>query len=132
MAKRGKSKPNGRAADSGRSKKSKGTKPRSQPLPGMDRVRSGKLDNICEGIGDERETMNKARTEEKNLILSALKVMQEKNISVYKHAKIELARVPGAEKLRVRMVKEEGDAGEEDLEVSDAEETETAEEETPF
>lgn len=84
--------------------------PRSQPLPGMENVRAGALDNLCEGIGDCRDTMNVASVEEKKLIASALKQMQKRNLSVYRHARVELARVPGAEKLRVRVTKEEGDA----------------------
>ena len=82
----------------------------------MERVRSAKLDSLCESIGDERETMNKARTEEKGLIISALTEMQRRGVQVYKHASIELARVPGSEKLRVRLIKEQGDADEADLE----------------
>ena len=55
--------------------------------------------------------MNKAKTEEKGLINSALQEMQAKKITTYHHAGIELARVPGAEKLRVRLTKaaDEGD-----------------------
>src|SRR5436189_3361799 len=93
--------------------------PRSQVLPGMEAVRSKKLDNICEGIGQERETMNAARTEEQSLIQSALRVMQQTDITTYRHARIELSRVPGAEKLRVRMTKEEGDASDGDLETAE-------------
>ncbi len=90
--------------------------PRSQPLPGLEQVRDAVLDNICEGIGDERGRMNAAKTEEKGLIQAALQRMQKRGLSVFRHAGVELARVPGAEKLRVRLTKEAGDAGEEDLE----------------
>jgi len=71
--------------------------------------------------------MNAAKLEEQGLISSALQAMQKDGRSVYRHARIELARVPGAEKLRVRLTKEEGDAGAEDLEPPDGE----GEEETP-
>lgn len=93
--------------------------PRSQALPGMEQVRSTRLDNLCESIGDERASMNKAKQEETGLIQAALQEMQRKGITVYRHAKIELARVPGAEKLRVRVTKEEGDAGSSDLDTGD-------------
>ena len=83
---------------------------RSQALPGFEQVRSVKLDNLCEEIGDERATMNTARVEEKSLTTTALQVMQKAGVTVYKHAKIELVRVPGSEKLRVRVVKDQGDA----------------------
>lgn len=93
--------------------------PRSQPLPGMEHVRNRKLDNICEAIGEERERMNQAKVEEKGLIQGALQEMRQANVSVYRHSGVELARVPGAEKLRVRLTKEQGDADEGDLEPSD-------------
>jgi hypothetical protein len=83
-------------------------------LPGTESVRSQKLDAICESIGDEREAMNKARTETQVLIAAALDVMTKKNLTVYRHDKIELARIPGADKLRVRVTKEEGDADDTD------------------
>lgn len=76
----------------------------------MEQVRDRSLDRLCEGIGDVRETMNEARQEEAGLIASALKRMQEKNTTVYKHAGVELARIPGADKLRVRVTKDDGDA----------------------
>ncbi len=90
--------------------------PRSQVLPGMERVRNSRLDQICEAIGEERERMNAAKTEERGLITGALQEMQRANLSVFRHGGVELSRVPGAEKLRVRLTKEEGDAGAEDLE----------------
>jgi hypothetical protein len=82
----------------------------------MERVRNKRLDNICEAIGDERDRKNKAQTEENSLIGTALQEMQRAKIQVYKHAGVELARVPGAEKLRVRLTKDHGDADASDLE----------------
>ena len=77
------------------------------------------LDNLCEGINDERTKKNDADKEEKSLIGSALSRMVKKGVQVYRHGGVELARVPGAEKLRVRLTKEQGDADAGDLEVSD-------------
>ena len=88
---------------------------RSQVLPGMEQTRDRRLDNLCESIGEHRGLMNKARVEEQGDIAAALQHMVKKNVSVYKHGGIELARVPGAEKLRVRLTKETGDADEGDL-----------------
>ena len=79
-------------------------------LPGMEGVRNGKLDNICEAIGDARRELAIAKATERSEITSALSVMQARDITIYRHAGVELARVPGAEKLRVRLTKEEGDA----------------------
>ena len=84
--------------------------PRSRPLPGMEEIRNGRLDNLCEAIGDERERMNAAKVEEQASIQAALQEMQRTSTTVYRHAGIELARVPGAEKIRVRVTKETGDA----------------------
>jgi len=89
--------------------------PRSQVLPGMEQVRSRKLDNLCEAIAECRAQKNAAVTEEKSLDATALQVMVGEGLAVYRHGGVELARIPGAEKLRVRMTREEGDAGDADL-----------------
>lgn len=106
--KKGKAKP--KVQRKGRTKKKKG--PRSQVLPGggMDAVRNGDLDNLCEEIAEERESSNQAKTREKASTAKALAVMQAEKYTVYKHAGVELVRVPGADKLRVRLVDDEGDA----------------------
>lgn len=88
----------------------------------MEQHRNVRLDNVCEGIANERGIMNAASLEEKSLIQSALQVMQAKGVQVYKHAGVELARVPGAEKLRVRLTKETGDADAGDLTPAEADE----------
>jgi hypothetical protein len=73
----------------------------------MEQVRNVRLDRFCESIGDERETMNKARQEEAGLVQGALQEMLRTKTSVYKHAKVELVLVPGTDKLRVHVKKEE-------------------------
>jgi hypothetical protein len=93
---------------------------RSQPLPGMDQVRNGRLDGLCEGIAEQRRVMNQARQDEQADITAALPEMQRKGITAYKHGGVELVRVPGAEKLRVRLTKEQGDADGDDLEGAEA------------
>ena len=87
----------------------------SEVLPGMEQVRSRKLDNLCEAIAECRAQKNAAVTEEKSLDATALQVMVGEGLAVYRHGGVELARIPGAEKLRVRMTREEGDAGDADL-----------------
>jgi hypothetical protein len=94
----------------------RGRSARSQTLPGLEQVRNGKLDNLCESIAEVRGTMNEAKQEEVGFVRAALQAMVAKGVTVYKHGGVELARVPGAEKLRVRLVKEQGDADAEDLE----------------
>ena len=68
--------------------------PKSKTPPGLEATRSERLDNICEGIAEERARLSAARTEEQQLLSSALQTRQERKISVYKHAGVELARVP--------------------------------------
>lgn len=96
--------------------------PRAQPLPGMEQVRDLTLDRLCESIGETRDTMNKLRADEAGDERAALQRMRAKELTTYRHAGVELARVPGEEKLRVRTSRaaataetadegEEGDAG---------------------
>ncbi len=95
---------------------------RSQVLPGLEQVRDRRLDNLCESMAEHRRAMNTARVEEHSDIAAALQHMVKKGVSVYKHGGIELARVPGAERLRVRLTKETGDADADDLETGDDDE----------
>lgn len=81
----------------------------------MESVRNKRLDNLCESIVEHREALNSAKRDEQGDIQAALQVMQKANITVYKHGGVALARVPGAEKLQVRLTKEHGDAGDGDL-----------------
>lgn len=87
----------------------------------MEQARNRRLDNFCEAIAEHRAAKNDATQREQSDISGALQEMQRANQTVYKHAGVELARVPGAEKLRVRLVKGEGDADEGDLETGDGE-----------
>lgn len=92
--------------------------PRSQTLPEMGQVRSTRLDNLCEAINEDRQAMNAAKGSEAGNIQAALREMQRATDKhpngrmVYKHGGVELARVPGADKLRVRLSKDDGDADE--------------------
>jgi hypothetical protein len=90
-----------------KTKKAKGRNPRAQALPGLEQVRNIKLDRLCESIGDGREVINKQRTEEKADLRNALREMHDRNVTVYRHAGVELVRIPGEEKLRVRTSKED-------------------------
>lgn len=69
-----------------------------------------KLDHICEGIADERRTKNAAIIEETALIAAAQKRMEGRNVTAYKHAGVELVLIPGSNHIRVRLVKDTGDA----------------------
>ncbi len=81
-------------------------------LPGFEQVRSRKLDHICEGIAEERRVKNAATVEENSLIAAAQKVMEghDPALMAYKHGGVELVLVPGSSRIRVRLVKDTGDA----------------------
>lgn len=111
-------------------KTTKSTRPRAQTLPGMEQVRHTKLDRLCEGISECREVMNDQRGIEGEKCRSALVYMHDNNVTTYRYAGIELARVPGEEKLRVRSSKEKATLETEDT-GRGQEPSETAEALTP-
>lgn len=75
----------------------------------MEQVRDTRLDNLCESIGDTREKLSELRQDEQSDLQAALKRMRERGLTSYRHAGVEMSRVPGEEKLRVR-VTSRGDA----------------------
>jgi len=101
----------------------RGRSPRSQSLPGMGQVRDQRLDNLCESINDERAVMNAAKVEETRLIRSVLQRMHDRDVLIYVHAHLELVRVPGAEKLRVRVLKDRAQGDTTEAAAGDAEES---------
>lgn len=74
------------------------------------------MDAILERIGDARAAGNEAKQNEREAVSDALAHMVRNGYNVRKHAGVEVSRVPGAEKLRVRLTKETGDADESDYE----------------
>lgn len=75
----------------------------------MPKVRA--LDHICERLSGVREDKNELVAEEKGLIQNALAQMQHHDVRRYKAHGIELFRVQGDEKVRVRLVDDDnGDA----------------------
>lgn len=54
--------------------------------------------------------MNELRSEEKGYLQQARSLMHKYNKSVYKHAGVEIVLVPGDEKVRVRVLKDDGQA----------------------
>ncbi len=80
--------------------------PRHQPLPGMEGVRHSALDRLCEGISEVRAIINANEAIDAEKCREAQDFMRENKIKTYRFAGVELARVPGEEKLRVRTSKE--------------------------
>lgn len=78
-------------------------------LPGHEQVRNARLDSLCEDIGASRDALSVARANEAEAISGAMQEMERKQLTVYRHAGVEIVLVPGAAKLRVRMTKETGD-----------------------
>jgi hypothetical protein len=79
---------------------------KAQALPGMEQVRHVKLDRLCEGISECRAEMNEQRSIEGEKCRAALVYMHDNKVTTYRFAGVELVRVPGEEKLRVRTTKE--------------------------
>jgi hypothetical protein len=92
----------------------KAGRPRNKPLPGMEDARIGGLDDICASIAETREQMNQLRTDEAGHLRTALGLMRKNDKTTWRAAGVELARVPGEEKLRVRTTKEKATAETED------------------
>jgi len=80
--------------------------PRSQPLPGMEQVTNRILNNACETIAEGRGFLSRGRDLEKEGMGIALQEMQRRGITGYRHDGVELAFVPGVDKLRVRMTED--------------------------
>lgn len=82
------------------------TRPRQVPLSGMEDVRIRGLDDCATSISEIREEMNKLRGQETDQLTIALKLMRKHERTTWRAAGVELVRVPGEEKLRVRTSKE--------------------------
>ena len=83
----------------------RGKQPTQPPL--IKGARIAALDEACESIGEIRDSMAELRADEKTHKGHALTAMRKHNRTTWKHAGVELARVPGEEKLRVRKTKGE-------------------------
>lgn len=85
--------------------------PRSQTLPGHELVRDGRLDNLCEEIGDGLEQINKGTTAVKESKATALARMRDKGLMRYHFAGVTIRLREGADKLSVKLEKETQDPG---------------------
>jgi hypothetical protein len=68
----------------------------------MEETRIVALDHAAESIAEVRSNMNRLRAEEAADMQQALRLMRQHGRTAYRHAGVELVRVPGEEKLRVR------------------------------
>lgn len=101
------------------------TRPKAQALPGMEHMgQDAVLDRLCRSIGERRGTMADLRADDAGDMQAALNRMRVIGRAAYRQHGVELARVPGEEKLRVRTSRDEATAEVEeepgDLEAMDA------------
>lgn len=86
------------------------TRPKDQALPGLEHLRIKPLDDICASISDTRAQQNDLRAEEAGLEQTALHLMRKHTKTAWRAHGVELVRVPGEEKLRVRTSREKATA----------------------
>lgn len=80
-------------------------RPRQASLAGMEDARIKPLDDIAATIAENREDMNKLRADDAGHLQTALGLMRRYNRTSWRAHGVELVRVPGEEKLRVRTTK---------------------------
>ena len=76
----------------------------------MERLRISALDNVCEAIAEIRGEKNELIQREGEQMNIGLKEMRKNGKTTWRHAGVELVRVPGEEKLRVRTTKSQATA----------------------
>lgn len=85
--------------------------PKTPRLPGMEGMALiASLDRLAESLADIRLQLNELRAQEKGQLVMALRELRKHNRTVYKAHGIELVRVPGEERVRVRLVAGQGAA----------------------
>lgn len=108
------------SAQRGRSRKPTGPRAQALPIPGGVGRRIQALDDCAAALGEIRDEMAELRAQEKDQMSTALKIMRERDRTTWRHAGIEMSRVAGEEKLRVRKSKEQATASVESDLPSDA------------
>lgn len=81
------------------------TRPKAQPLPGMEDMRDREVDRLLSGIADERHTQNESKASEAGYIQALHARLKTLKQTAARGHGVEVVRVPGDEKLRVRLVK---------------------------
>lgn len=87
----------------------KARKPADVKFPTMRQPRNQRLEMLCQSLDTQRTVINDAKRTEKSDKAAALQEMTRAGLLSFKHAGIELARIPGADSIRVHVVKDEGD-----------------------
>lgn len=110
---------------------SRATKPRDKKLPGFEQPKNQRLELLCESLDTQRTVINDAKRIEKSDKAAALQEMTRTGLLAFKHAGIELARIPGADTIRVHVVKDEGEM-EAEGEATTEQATDDRDDEVPF
>lgn len=101
--------------------------PVDQSLPGMENRRIAPLDEICHSIADARSQINDLKADEAGFEQTALGLMRQHRKTTWRAHGVELVRVPGEEKLRVRTTR----GGAATAEVEDESEIDAGDADTP-
>lgn len=101
---------------------------RQPAFAGMEQIRNGKLDRLCESIGDSRERKNKAVEDEASDSAAALSEMIRRDLHSYVHMGVRLTAKKGVDKLGIQLVKDKTEHGAQVGTAHDAVDTTTPEE----
>ena len=95
-------------------------------------MRDRQLEKLASGVADERHTQAESRQTEAGLLQAAHRRMKQLKRMTFKAQGVEFVRVPGDEKLRVRLTRGGGEEAEpeQDVDAMDAEATPDDEDET--
>lgn len=80
--------------------------PRSQVLPGMQKVRSAILDQCCEDANDGLQQIEDGTSAVTDARSAALSEMRRRKMSSYVHAGVRFTLNPGVDKVGVKRIKE--------------------------
>lgn len=106
MAKKAKKKQATRKARRQTRKQIERRKPRNVPLPGMEGIKIKALDDICADIGDKREEIQAAKTDELGLESQALHLLRKHAKDSWSSAGVAISRKVIEEKLIVRKARQ--------------------------
>lgn len=80
--------------------------PRSQVLPGMERVRNTRLDGYCEDARDGLQSIEDGTSAVNDAKQGAMKELQKIGRSSYVHSGVRFTHTPGVDKVSVKRIKE--------------------------
>lgn len=100
--------------------------PRPRPLPGMEHLRIGALDDLCHEIAENLVTVNEARSNVENLRATAKRLMKAHDKEVWTSSGVTITYVHGEDDVRVRLTskgKHSADEAPKPIQLSDPHDT---------